>query len=542
MKIISLILLFSLLSTFVRSQLVVKEFEIEKHYLNFPVEMQQHRQMMKIVMAKDTMTYSVIRLATANPDYWVFKDVSPQVGKKVQLVFEDYVKGIDMIYQSDQIAGEDSLYNEYNRPQFHFTSRRGWNNDPNGLVFLDGEYHLFYQHNPYERNWGNMHWGHAVSRDLIFWKELNDALFPDKLGTMFSGSAVIDKNNTSGWGEDVLVTAYTSAGTNQTQCIAYSRDNGRTFIKYEGNPVIDSREKWNNSNTRDPKVFWYEPNDEWVMVLFEANGHSIYTSKNLKEWKYESHVTGFWECPELFELPIDGNKNNTKWVMYGASGTYMIGNFNGKVFLPEGGKYRTTYGNQYAAQTYNNVPDGRRIQIGWGTIEQAGMPFNQMMMFPTELFLRTTNEGIRLFSKPISEIEKLHHKKYFWENLTLEVANERLKEIKSDLLHIKFKVEIPNGVWYNLNYKGKSIVTFDGNHDLMNNYQYVQDHPGEYVFEIEVILDRTSVEVYFDGGRMVTVAPLMKTKPDEGLMLEAAENELIIHRFEAIELAAIWDN
>jgi len=526
----------------VYSQKVEKQFHINKKYLNYPVQIDVERQKMHLISGDDTLLYSVIRIAENRTDYWVFTDVSAYKYQRLTLVFEKNTSGINKIYQSDEINGMDSLYNETNRPQFHFTSRRGWNNDPNGLVYYDGEYHLYYQHNPYERIWENMHWGHAVSKDLIHWEELNDALFPDKFGTMFSGSAVIDKNNNSGWGENVLVAAYTAAGNNQTQCIAYSNDKGRTFKKYNGNPVINSKEKWNNINTRDPKVFWYEPGKEWVMVLFEANGHSIYTSKNLREWKYESHVTGFWECPELFELPIDGNENNTKWVMYGASGTYMTGSFDGKEFHPEGGKYRTTYGNQYAAQTYNNVPGGRRIQIGWGTIEQDGMPFNQMMMFPTELSLRTTHEGVRLFSEPIEEIDKLHRKEHNWKNLTLKEVNEKFKEVKSDLLHVKLKVKIPNGIWYTLYYKGNRIVTFNGNYDLMNQYQYIQDHPGEYVFEVEVLIDRTSVEAYFDRGKMVTVTPLKEPKSDEGLFLNAAEDELIIHSLKVYELKSIWDN
>ena len=539
-KVLVVILLFITMNVY--NQGVGKQFLIDKDYLNYPIQNDAESQKMFLISGDDTLFYADIRIAENKTDYWVFTDVSAYKNKSLTLVFEKNTSGINKIYLSEKINGVDSLYKETNRPQFHFTSRRGWNNDPNGLVYFNGEYHLYYQHNPYERNWGNMHWGHAVSKDLIHWKELNDALFPDKSGTMFSGSAIIDKNNTSGWGENVLVAAYTAAGKSQTQCIAYSIDNGRTFKKYDGNPVINSKEKWDNIHTRDPKVFWYEQNNEWVMVLFEANGHSIYTSKNLKEWKYESHVTGFWECPELFELPVDGKTDNTKWVLYGASGTYMIGSFDGREFIPEGGKYRTTYGNQYAAQTYNNTPGGRRIQIGWGTIEQDGMPFNQMMMFPTELSLRTTNEGVRLFSNPVEEVNKLHKKEYSWENLTLKEANEKLKEVKSDLLHIKLKVNIPKGIWYNLNYKGNKIVTFDGNHDLMNTYQYIQDFPGKYDFEVEVLIDRTSVEVFFDNGKMVTVTPLKKPETDEGLVLEAAENELIIHSLKVYELNSIWNN
>ena len=231
-----------------------------------------------------------------------------------------------------------------------------------------------------------MSWGHAVSKDLIHWEELSVVMVPDKLGSIFSGTAVIDYNNTSGFGKDgipPMVAIYTvHSADNERQCIAYSLDKGRTFTKYEGNPVIDSKAKWNIKDLRDPKVFWYQPAKSWVMVLFERDGNSIYTSANLKDWNYESHTTGFWECPQFFELAVDGNKNNKKWVMYGASGTYMIGKFDGKVFTPETGKYYYGNGALYAAQTFDNIPasDGRRIQIGWGRIQQPGMPFNSMML------------------------------------------------------------------------------------------------------------------------------------------------------------------
>ena len=211
--------------------------------------MKQERQKVHFLIGKDTLTYSVIRIADKEPEYWVFKDVSAYKGKKLILTFTDKVAGLDKIYQSDRFAGEDSVYKENNRPQVHFTSRRGWKNDPNGLVYHDGEYHLFYQHNPFEIHWENMHWGHAVSKDLLHWTELNDALYPDTLGTMFSGSAVIDKNNTSGWGKNAMVAFYTAAAKKMTQNVAYSTDKGRTFTKYQGNPILGP--------DRDPKVFWY---------------------------------------------------------------------------------------------------------------------------------------------------------------------------------------------------------------------------------------------------------------------------------------------
>jgi fructan beta-fructosidase len=287
---------------------------ISKHYLNLPVSASTDRAKIRFQAEGVPDLEMVIRLAPAKPDYWVFLDVSRYNGKDLKISYQGPSAGLGAIYQDDKIAGSDSLYKEVNRPQFHFTSRRGWNNDPNGLVYYDGEYHLFYQHNPLEREWENMSWGHAISPDLVHWQEQPLALLPDTSGTMFSGSAVIDKENSSGWGKDAMVLFYTSAGKKMKQCIAYSTDKGRTFTKYTGNPVLGP--------DRDPKVLWHAPSERWVLVLYNENYNAVYNSKDLKSWEYKSKVDGFYECPELFELPVDGNPNNRKWVMYGASGNY----------------------------------------------------------------------------------------------------------------------------------------------------------------------------------------------------------------------------
>lgn len=531
MKKLSLFISLALLASSLISQEIIKEFNINKQYLNFPIDMQQERQMVQFVMAEDTLTYNVIRIADAEPDYWVFKDVSAYQGKTLKLIFSKDVKGLARIYQSDEFDGQDSLYQESKRPQFHFSSRRGWNNDPNGLVYLDGEYHLFYQHNPYEIHWQNMTWGHAVSSDLIHWTELNDALFPDPLGTMFSGSAVIDKNNTAGWGKNALIAAYTADKQGaEVQCIAYSLDQGRTFTKYEGNPVVGP--------TRDPKVFWYEPNQEWVMALYEVAGISIHTSKNLKEWKKESHIKGFYECPELFELPVDGDPKNTLWVAYGGSGTYLLGEFDGKTFSPKFGKYRYTYGNHYAAQTYNNTPDGKRIQIGWGTIESKGMPFNQMMCFPTELTLRTTPEGIRVFSEPIEAIEKLHVKKLDLTGLSVAEANKQMEDQKADLLHVIARLESLDGSGISIDFKGNRYAQMDA--DEINGIQTPQPQPGSLIFDVEILIDRTSVESFFQKGQIVFVKPLADPVKDTGLAISGRADQIKIHQLEVYELGSAW--
>lgn len=523
-----------------------RTIKITKQYLNFPVSHRTDRARMTFT-AKGTDDLSVvIRLAPGDADYWVFKDMTAYRGKTVTITYEGNADGLSKIYESDQPAGQEEMYREKNRPQFHFTTRRGWINDPNGLIFYDGEYHLFYQHNPYEREWENMHWGHAISRDLVHWEELNDALYPDALGTMFSGSAVIDYENTSGFGSKknpAMVVAYTASSANrQVQCIAYSLDRGRTFTKYEKNPVVDSKEKWNSVDTRDPRLFWYAPGNHWVMVLNERDGHSIYTSADLKEWTYQSHVTGFWECPELIELPVDGDKTRTKWVMYGASGTYMIGSFDGKRFTPEGGKYCYTTGSIYAAQTINNIPasDGRRIQIGWGRISHPDMPFNGMMLLPTELTLQTTKEGIRLVNRPVKEVETLCHPVKAWQNLTSDEANSQLKEFYSaDRLRIRTTFKLSHATSAGFNLFGQRIIDYDMNGNTLNGRFYSPQDPTSMELTADIYVDRTSIEVFIDGG---LYSYSMERRPDvnnkEGFHFWG--NRIEVKSLEVFSVDSIW--
>ncbi len=495
-------------SCLVHTQADERTLSITKKYLNLPVSHQVDRQVMTWEVGGKQERAFDIRLANTTPDYWVFADVSALKGKTITIRYPGTAAGLANIYQDDAIAGQDSLYKEQSRPQLHFSTRRGWINDPNGLIWYEGEYHLFYQHNPYERDWGNMHWGHAVSKDLIHWQELPDALYPDKNGTAFSGTALVDYDNTAGFNQGntpAMIAFYTAdRPEKQTQCFAYSLDKGRTWTKYAGNPVIDSKAKWNSQDTRDPKVFWYAPNKEWVMVLNERDGHSIYTSKSLKAWTFESHVTGFWECPELFELPVDGNTSNKKWIMYGASGTYMIGSFNGKTFTPEAGKYYYTTGGLYAAQTYANIPasDGRRIQTAWGRLPMpAGVPFNNLMLIPTELTLRTTKEGVRLFSYPVKEFDQLTDKQYRWNNLTADEASRHLQEFNyAGVLKIRTTLKLSHATDAGLNLFGQSLLIYDMNGNRVNGVFYSPEGRTSMEITADIILDKTCVEVFIDGG------------------------------------------
>lgn len=487
-----------------------RSIKINRQYLNFPVSHSLERKAMTFTVDGRKESRSVIRLAEGAADYWTFRDVSQLRGKTIMITYEGSQKALDNIVLADSIMGGSMIYHESSRPQYHFTTRRGWINDPNGLIFYRGKYHMFYQHNPYERDWENMHWGHTVSTDLIHWDEQPLALHPDEIGTMFSGTAVIDYSNTSGFGRGkdnpAFVVFYTADSPSaQRQCMAYSLDEGRTFTKYEGNPIIDSHEKWQSHDTRDPKVLWYAPGKHWSMVLNERDGHSIYTSSNLKDWTYQSHLSGFWECPELFELPVEGNPSERKWVMWGASGTYMVGDFDGKVFTPITPKQQNLIGSAYAAQTFSNIPqsDGRVIKMAWSRLGFGDAPFNGLMLLPQEqVLVRTHFGGWQLLSRPARETESIFTLAEQGENLTADQANALLSRHNSDLLRIRFTIELTYAIDAGLSYNGQRLVDYDMNSNRLNGQFYAPDVPGSMLLTADVYVDRSVVEVYADGGRM----------------------------------------
>ncbi|MBR6031483.1 MAG: glycoside hydrolase family 32 protein [Bacteroidaceae bacterium] len=537
-------------------------FKVKCQYLNLPISQQEPRCRLHF-QAKGVDDLCVVARLSANPEYWVFKDMSAYKGKTLTITFDGAEEALALVYQADTIRDASSIYKEVNRPQFHFTARRGWLNDPNGCIWHDGLYHLYYQHNPFEREWENMTWGHATSPDLLRWTEHAPVLHPDHLGTMYSGSAVFDKDNTSGFGTKScppLVYAYTADRSDrEVQCIAYSLDGGMTLHKYEGNPVIDSHDKWQTHDTRDPRVFWWTPSNSplkgedksslplregwggsshWVLVLNERNGHSIYTSDNLRDWTYQSHVNGFWECPDLFPLPVDGNPDDVRWVMLGASNTYMIGRFDGKTFTPESGKHRFSTGAIYAAQTFTGVPDGRRIQIGWANIDHPGMPFRGQMLLPTELTLRTTKDGIRLVSKPIAEVASLLKPLYSSDKaLTEQEANAALKTLSnsplkgenknslplregwggSDGLHLHATLNLSYATSAGLRLNGRNVIDYDLNRNTINGQFYSPQDPTSLSLTMDVYIDRTSVEVFIDDGLYSYATPLPSTS--EGKMV-----------------------
>ena len=355
---------------------------------------------------------------------------------------------------SAKLHCSSKLYCEAARPQFHYTAQANWLNDPNALVFFDGEYHLFYQYNYTGVVWGNMHWGDAVSADLVHWKEQPIALSPDTLGTMYSGSAVVDWSNTTGFGTGEtppLVAIYTAAGGDDpqsagrmyTQCPASSADHGRTWDKYAGNPVLPHIANGN----RDPKVIWEEAHSCWVICLdLTGVDFALFTTPDLKQWTHLQtfELPGSDECPDFFPLQIEGEAGEPCWVFIGANGLYLLGTFDGHRFTVTEGPFRPNYGaNFYAGQTYSDIPaaDGRRIQIAWmrGGVYPE-MPFSQQMSFPCSLTLHRHAEGLRLHRNPVREIFQLRGAESTWHDLTVQPGENPLSAVTGELFEIQLEV------------------------------------------------------------------------------------------------------
>lgn len=430
------------------------------------------------------------------------------------------------------VPNPEPIYREKYRPQFHFSAKQNWLNDPNGMIYFDGLYHLFFQHNPLENKWGNMTWGHAVSRDLVHWQQRANAIEPDKLGTIFSGSAAFDEDNTSGLGtkeNPPLVAMYTAAGQPFTQCLAYSLDKGKTWQKYASNPILNHIVHEN----RDPRIFWHKPSKQWIMALYlDHDDFAIYGSPNLKEWKELSKytLTGSNECPELFEIPIEGTKE-TKWIFFGANYRYVVGSFDGKEFKPEQDPIRGDYGaNFYASQTYNHTPDGRRIQIAWmnGPGPYPNMPFNQQMSFPCELKLIRTEAGLRLTRTPVQELYKLHDFPIQFPASTLERGTRRDLELKKGEYDLTFKGQLRAESVLTIHVHGCEVRIDGKNHtiSLFGNSAPLPTKDGK--FEVRLLIDRSSVEVFAQQGlvSMTSLIPMGTVEQGSSLFVEGDSLDL----------------
>jgi fructan beta-fructosidase len=530
-----------------------RTIQVDKHYLNLPVKNGAPKRRMTITVDGQTVRSFDIELADDKPDFWTFLDLTPFQGRSAVIQaswLADNSRGLASIQQSDEIRDAKNLYHEYLRPQFHFSSERGWLNDPNGLVFYKGQYHLYYQHNPYGWKWGNMHWGSAVSPDLVHWKELPAALYPPRYGDWaFSGSAAVDVNNTGSFKtgtNDVIVAAYTSTG--RGECIVYSNDGGFTFSDYAGNPVIKNR-------GRDPRLFWYQPAGEWVIAVYDEDltqpkkedqrGIAFYTSPDLKQWTRQSRISGFYECPDIFELPVDGEAANKKWVLTAASSEYMVGQFDGKKFTPETARLPGHRGTSfYAAQTYNGIPahDGRRIQIGWMRAPAPGMPFNQCMSLPLDLKLITTPDGVRLTRLPVTELKDLRAKTFDAGALTLKSGEASpLADVNGELLELR--AEFTPGPDSVVNFDVRDVVI---SYDAQKQTLTVDGHSAPAPLRnghqrLIVYVDRTTVEVFASDGLTYMPMAIISPRTALGVNISVTGAPVAFENLDAYKLRSSWE-
>jgi fructan beta-fructosidase len=456
------------------------------------------------------------------------------------------------------------------RPTYHFTPPKNWMNDPNGLVYVNGEYHLFYQHNPFGKEWGHMSWGHAVSDNLVHWQHLPVAILEEleNCFTIFSGSAVVDENNCSGFGKDgrpTIVAFYTADYPQkklQNIHIAYSVDLGRTFSKYHGNPILDV----NNSKFGDPKVFWHPDTAKWIMVniLGEKQGRiALYNSSDLKTWDFMSEfdadekVPGKWECPDLFPLVVDDDLDNIKWILKvnstsGPVSKYFIGIFDGHTFctdadFPEA--YDLNFGDIYAESTWNNIPvsDGRRIQIGW--VPQSpfkNRPWTGMQSIPRTLKLESIEGSLRICQEPIAEIKGLRKNHNRIENRILK-GNTKL-ELTSPgmeleiIANFKLLSSIEFGFQINFNRGNEIVIGYSKTLNQIFIYQtgkkrlnaFLADRVGKIQFH--VFTDHSIIEVFVNKGEIVFTVQIDQNLIFEKFYLHNKEGDIEINSIDMWEL------
>ncbi len=486
---------------------------------------------------------------------------------------------------------EKSRYKEEYRPQFHFSPQEKWMNDPNGLVYNKGVYHLFYQYYPEDIVWGPMHWGRAVSKDLVHWEHKSIALFPDEHGLIFSGSAVVDKKNTSGFaenGEAPLVAIFTyhsmegeTTGRKdfQTQGIAYSLDNGDTWTKYAGNPVIPNE---GIKDFRDPKVFWHEPSENWILTLVAGDHAKFYTSKNLKDWTHLSDFGksqgahgGVWECPDLFPLQLEGS-DEEKWVLIisvnpgapnGGSGTqYFVGNFDGKTFTSDQKEPKwLDYGtDNYAGVTYNNVPGNERIFIGWmSNWDYAKVTptttWRSAMTVPRQLSLHKVEDDYYLANYPVDEMDTLTSSTLIdqvevaagaTDTLQVEGLNQSEIQLKTTAKNFQllFKNELDEVLVLDIDSKNQTLTvdrTLSGKVDFQEDFG-ARKHVAplknlkEGSHQFKILMDWSSMELFIDQGLVSMTEQVFPSSPYTTLVIDNKDGKepIIVQSIKNIK--SIW--
>lgn len=524
----------------------------------------------KICVVKDNEqkgTLMNVRLARERVDSYVPFALSSYKGQYISIDIQGVPENA-LCWKELKLSDSFDMTNKESfRPVYHHTPAYGWMNDPNGMFYKDGVYHLYFQYNPYGSVWGNMHWGHSTSTDLMHWKFEGCAIVPDAWGAIFSGSCVVDHDNTAGFGKGAVIAFYTSAkstpwGDVQAESMAYSLDNGKTFTKYEGNPIVTSLEK----DFRDPKVFWYAPGKHWCMVLAVGQHMEIYSSANLKEWKKESEFGamqgahgGVWECPDLVEIPVEGTREK-KWVLIcnlnpggpfgGSAAQYFVGSFDGKKFVnesPTQTKWLDWGKDNYATVTWNSAPDNRCVALGWMSNWQYAnnVPTRQYRSANTiarDLTLYRDGQDLYLKSAPSPEVKKARGEKVsvpaFEVSGKHEVAsllndNQGAYEIEMVIQNrgaskIAFCLQNEQGETVSMYYDvpRKQFVmdrSKSGKVDFSSDFPAVTAAPTTMNEEISLRLfvDRSSVEAFGEGGRFAMTNLVFPSAPYNKLSFES---------------------
>lgn len=514
------------------------EFYCDSKYIIIPASHHAQNKRVLFYIGGKLVYDFVAAIDNDDPDYEFPLNVERFRGKKIRVECD---KDIELNFRKSDNA--DTNHSGKYRPYAHFTAKRGWLNDPNGLTYYNGKYLMFYQHNPVAVTWENMHWGYAVSDDLIHWQEKDIALFPDENGTMFSGSAIIDRRNITGLKEndnDVILLFYTCAGSTSetakskpfTQKLAYSIDGGETFVKYE-KPLIEQI----CGGNRDPKVIYYEPDDTYIMSLFlEEHEFALFKSKNLLDWEEFQRITMSEdaECPDFYPLAADGDKSNIKWVFSAASDRYYIGSFDGNKFIAESGLKRLNYGNNsYAAQSWSDVLDGRRIRTAFATVVIPGMPFGSVMNVPQEMSLKTINGELRLCAAPVKEIEKLYLKTNTFENISIDKENPFSFKTEGKCCDITLNIGECSSFTF-------SLYGMEIEYDKENGLLRCQDKEAPVSSgNLRIIIDTAYAEIFADDG---SVFMGMTYIQDSSLnKLEIKSNKAVIERLSISNMDRFWE-
>lgn len=568
-------------------------------YLLLPIQEEKDEAQVLLDTGSKDDTWMDVRLAQNGSDYYVPFALGKGKTATVKILgLKKDALALNLLKLSDTF---DTTNTDYYRPSYHFTPLYGWMNDPNGMVYKDGEYHLYFQYNPYGSKWGNMHWGHAVSKDLVHWEHLDPAIARDPVGHIFSGSSVVDKKNTAGFGKDAIIAIYTNNSVNhdEVQCIAYSNDNGRTFTKYEGNPVLTPFDGL--KDFRDPKVFWYEKGKCWYMIVSADKETRFYKSKNLKKWTY---VSAFgkgmgqqpcqYECPDFFQLPVNGDKKKMKWVMtmninpgcwFGGSATeYFVGDFDGKKFTcPDANEVKwLDWGkDHYATVTFSNTGD-RVLGITWMSNWQYAnlTPFKQNRGangLPRELKLYEKNGKYYISEDVAPEVYAL--RKDTKNVADASVSDEKMLAGVAANMNGAFEIETdvtPDangiaGIEISNNKRERTLIYFDMKqgkvvmdrtesgltdfgkqavpHDIelawdkqlaaegkqpariTNSINYKNDfalatwaplslcEDGKKTYHVDIFVDKSSVELFVDGGRIAMTNLVFPVAPYENVKL-----------------------